>query len=87
MLLNEGFNGVRGRVESKAPKHFREALYQMANFLGILQSEWAGAQAFSSFDTYLAPYVFHELRVQPKRPGALGAEPVYQCHHRYDLPG
>ncbi|MBS5830962.1 MAG: ribonucleoside triphosphate reductase, partial [Campylobacter concisus] len=50
-LLNEGFNGVRGRVESKAPKHFREALYQMANFLGILQSEWAGAQAFSSFDT------------------------------------
>ncbi len=57
-LLNEGFNGVRGRVESKAPKHFREALGQMANFLGILQSEWAGAQAFSSFDTYLAPYVF-----------------------------
>ncbi|PSM53020.1 anaerobic ribonucleoside triphosphate reductase [Campylobacter blaseri] len=59
-LLNEGFNGVRGRVESKAPKHFREALYQMANFLGILQSEWAGAQAFSSFDTYLAPYVFRD---------------------------
>lgn len=59
-LLNEGFNGVRGRVESRAPKHFREALYQMANFLGILQSEWAGAQAFSSFDTYLAPYVFRD---------------------------
>lgn len=59
-LLNEGFNGVRGRVESRAPKHFREALYQMANFLGILQSEWAGAQAFSSFDTYLAPYVFKD---------------------------
>lgn len=57
-LLNEGFNGVRGRVESKPPRHFREALGQMANFLGILQSEWAGAQAFSSFDTYLAPYVF-----------------------------
>ncbi len=57
-LLDEGFNGVRGRVESDAPKHFREALGQMANFLGILQSEWAGAQAFSSFDTYLAPYVF-----------------------------
>ncbi|EAK0827446.1 ribonucleoside triphosphate reductase [Campylobacter fetus] len=59
-LLNEGFNGVRGRVESRAPNHFREALYQMANFLGILQSEWAGAQAFSSFDTYLAPYVFKD---------------------------
>jgi ribonucleoside-triphosphate reductase len=57
-LLNEGFNGVRGRVESKPPKHLKEALGQMANFLGILQSEWAGAQAFSSFDTYLAPYVF-----------------------------
>ncbi|MGA1939159.1 ribonucleoside triphosphate reductase [Arcobacter sp. YIC-310] len=59
-LLDEGFNGVRGRVESTAPNHFREALGQMANFLGILQSEWAGAQAFSSFDTYLAPYVFKD---------------------------
>ncbi|MDD3441699.1 MAG: ribonucleoside triphosphate reductase [Sulfurimonas denitrificans] len=60
VLLDEGFNGVRGRVESDAPRHFREALGQMANFLGILQSEWAGAQAFSSFDTYLAPYVFKD---------------------------
>ena len=60
VLLDEGFNGVRGRVESDAPNHFREALGQMANFLGILQSEWAGAQAFSSFDTYLAPYVFKD---------------------------
>lgn len=59
-LLDEGFNGVRGRVESRAPRHFREALGQMANFLGILQSEWAGAQAFSSFDTYLAPYIFKD---------------------------
>lgn len=60
ILLDEGFNGVRGRVESRPPSHFREALGQMANFLGILQSEWAGAQAFSSFDTYLAPYVFKD---------------------------
>lgn len=60
VLLDEGFNGVRGRVESNAPSHFREALGQMANFLGILQSEWAGAQAFSSFDTYLAPYIFKD---------------------------
>ena len=60
VLLDEGFNGVRGRVDSRAPSHFREALGQMANFLGILQSEWAGAQAFSSFDTYLAPYVFKD---------------------------
>lgn len=59
-LLNEGFNGVRSRVNSHPPHHFREALGQMANFLGILQSEWAGAQAFSSFDTFLAPYVFKD---------------------------
>lgn len=59
-LLNEGFNGVVDKVEANAPKHFREALYQMANYLGILQAEWAGAQAFSSFDTYLAPYVFFD---------------------------
>lgn len=59
-LLKQGFNGVRGRVASRPPRHFREALGQMANFLGILQSEWAGAQAFSSFDTYLAPYVFFD---------------------------
>ena len=59
-LLNDGFNGVQGRVSSRPPRHFREALGQMSNFLGILQSEWAGAQAFSSFDTYLAPYVFKD---------------------------
>jgi ribonucleoside-triphosphate reductase (formate) len=59
-LLNDGFNGVGGRVSSRPPRHFREALGQMSNFLGILQSEWAGAQAFSSFDTYLAPYVFYD---------------------------
>jgi len=59
-LLDEGFNGVRSRVSSRPPQHLREALGQMANFLGILQSEWAGAQAFSSFDTYLAPYVFKD---------------------------
>lgn len=59
-LLDEGFNGVPGKVASNPPRHFREALGQMANFLGILQSEWAGAQAFSSFDTYLAPYVFKD---------------------------
>lgn len=63
-LLDEGFNGVKGRVSAKAPRHFRTALGQMANFLGILQSEWAGAQAFSSFDTYLAPYVFKDNLTQ-----------------------
>ena len=59
-LLDEGFNGVRGRVDADAPNHLSSALGQMVNFLGILQSEWAGAQAFSSFDTYLAPYLFKD---------------------------
>ena len=59
-LLNEGFNGVKGKVASSAPNHLRTALGQMANFMGILQGEWAGAQAFSSFDTYLSPYVFKD---------------------------
>ena len=63
-LLASGFNGVVSRVSSKPPKHFREALGQMANFIGILQSEWAGAQAFSSFDTLLAPYVFFDMTVE-----------------------
>jgi ribonucleoside-triphosphate reductase len=56
-LLHEGFNGVPGRAESHPPRHLSSALGQMVNFLGTLQNEWAGAQAFSSFDTYLAPYL------------------------------
>jgi ribonucleoside-triphosphate reductase len=56
-LLYEGFNGVAGKPEADPPRHFSSALGQMVNFLGTLQNEWAGAQAFSSFDTYLAPYV------------------------------
>jgi len=57
MLLEEGFNGVADKTESLPPKHFSSAVSQMVNFLGTLQNEWAGAQAFSSFDTYLAPFV------------------------------
>ncbi len=56
-LLTEGFNGVPGKVEASPPKHLSSAVGQMVNFLGTLQNEWAGAQAFSSFDTYLAPFV------------------------------
>ncbi|MFZ5807610.1 MAG: ribonucleoside triphosphate reductase [Verrucomicrobiota bacterium] len=56
-LLWEGFNGVANKIEAAAAKHLRTALGQMVNFLGTLQNEWAGAQAFSSVDTYLAPYV------------------------------
>ena len=56
-LLEEGFGGVAGAVASAPPKHLTSALGQMVNFLGTLQNEWAGAQSFSSFDTYLAPFV------------------------------
>jgi len=57
MLLTQGFNGVPGKVESNPPKHFSSAVGQIVNFLGTMQNEWAGAQAFSSFDTYMAPFV------------------------------
>jgi ribonucleoside-triphosphate reductase len=57
VLLEEGFNGVPNKIESAPPKHLVSAVSQMVNFLGTLQNEWAGAQAFSSFDTYMAPFV------------------------------
>ncbi|MCL2490533.1 MAG: ribonucleoside triphosphate reductase, partial [Propionibacteriaceae bacterium] len=56
-FLREGLNGIPGKVDAKAPKHLSSAIGQIVNFLGCLQNEWAGAQAFSSFDTYLAPFV------------------------------
>ncbi|HEU0189212.1 MAG TPA: ribonucleoside triphosphate reductase [Gallionella sp.] len=56
-LLNEGLNGVPGKVEAGPPKHMSSAVGQIVNFLGTLQNEWAGAQAFSSFDTYMAPFI------------------------------
>ena len=56
-LLVEGFRGVRGKIESRPAKHFRVALLQMVNFLYTLQGESAGAQALSSVDTYLAPFI------------------------------
>jgi ribonucleoside-triphosphate reductase (formate) len=69
-LLNEGFNGIPGKIEAGPPKHLSSAVGQMVNFLGTLQNEWAGAQAFSSFDTYLAPFV---------RKDNLPFEQVKQC--------
>jgi len=56
-LLLEGLNGVPGKVEAGPPKHLSSAVGQIVNFLGTLQNEWAGAQAFSSFDTYMAPFL------------------------------
>lgn len=73
-LLLEGFNGVPNKIEAAPPKHLRTALGQMVNFLGTLQNEWAGAQAFSSVDTYLAPFV--------RRDGLTHAE-VRQCFQEF----
>ncbi|MFA7075530.1 MAG: ribonucleoside triphosphate reductase [Candidatus Izemoplasmatales bacterium] len=56
-LIYEGLGGVEGKITSKPAKHLQTLCNQMVNFLGIMQNEWAGAQAFSSFDTYLAPFV------------------------------
>ena len=56
-LIKEGLGGVPGKITSSPAKHLSTLCNQMVNFLGILQNEWAGAQAFSSFDTYLAPFV------------------------------
>ncbi|MBV2181546.1 MAG: ribonucleoside triphosphate reductase [Castellaniella sp.] len=69
-LLNEGLNGVPGKVESAAPRHMSSAVGQIVNFLGTLQNEWAGAQAFSSFDTYMAPFI---------RKDAMTYDQVRQC--------
>ena len=73
-LLMEGFNGVSGKVNAKPAKHLRSAVAQMVNFIGVLQNEWAGAQAFSSFDTYLAPFVRHDN---------LNYDQVKQCMQEY----
>lgn len=56
-LIEEGLSGVSGKITSSPAKHLSTLCNQMVNFLGIMQNEWAGAQAFSSFDTYLAPFV------------------------------
>ena len=56
-LIQEGLGGIPGKISSKPAKHLSTLCSQMVNFLGIMQNEWAGAQAFSSFDTYLAPFV------------------------------
>ncbi|MBQ8931715.1 MAG: ribonucleoside triphosphate reductase [Ruminiclostridium sp.] len=56
-LIKEGLGGVTGKITSAPAKHLATLCNQMVNFLGIMQNEWAGAQAFSSFDTYLAPFV------------------------------
>ncbi|MEL3899626.1 MAG: ribonucleoside triphosphate reductase [Treponema phagedenis] len=69
-LIQEGLGGVPDKITSKPAKHLSTLIQQIVNFLGIMQNEWAGAQAFSSFDTYLAPFV---------RSDALNETAVKQC--------
>jgi anaerobic ribonucleoside-triphosphate reductase len=84
MLLEQGFNGVPGKTESAPPKHLTSAVAQMVNFLGTLQNEWAGAQAFSSFDTYLAPFVKkYELEVRAELESAGVSFPDDDARERY----
>jgi ribonucleoside-triphosphate reductase len=56
-LLEEGLGGVKYKINSNPPNHLNSAMQQIVNYLGILQNEWAGAQAFNSFDTYLSPFI------------------------------
>ena len=65
-LLTRGFGGAYGKVESKPPKHFRVALGQIVNFFYTLQGEAAGAQAFSNFDTLLAPFIYYDKLTYPQ---------------------
>ena len=70
-LLTIGFRGVEGKVESSPARHFRSALGQIVNFFYTLQGEAAGAQAFSSFDTLLAPFIYHDKLSYPEVKQAL----------------
>ena len=65
-LIQEGLGGIKGKITSSPAKHLSVLCNQMVNFLGIMQNEWAGAQAFSSFDTYLAPFVKTEHLTYPE---------------------
>nr|WP_231907065.1 ribonucleoside triphosphate reductase [Cupriavidus sp. D384] len=65
-LLHEGLNGVPGKVEALPPRHMSSAVGQIVNFLGTMQNEWAGAQAFSSFDTYMAPFIRKDAMAYPE---------------------
>lgn len=91
-LLEEGFNGLNNRVQSAPPRNLQATVNQMINFLGTLQNEWAGAQAFSSFDTYLAPFVHKYMTETEAELDDLGVkfdtpeakkEYIYKKTHKY----
>ena len=97
-LLNVGFTGVSGKISSRPPKHFRTALGQIVNFFYTMQGEAAGAQAFSNFDTLLAPFIRYDglsyaeikqamqefiLQHQRTHPGRF-PNTIYQCDSGFD---
>jgi ribonucleoside-triphosphate reductase len=83
-LLEEGFNGIADKIESGPPKHLSSAVAQMVNFLGTLQNEWAGAQAFSSFDTYMAPFVKkYEMEVRQEIADSGMTFPSVEAQEKY----
>ena len=71
-LIREGLGGITGKITSAPAKHLSVLCNQMVNFLGIMQNEWAGAQAFSSFDTYLAPFVKADALSYPEVKKCIG---------------
>ncbi|MDD2515631.1 MAG: ribonucleoside triphosphate reductase [Candidatus Gracilibacteria bacterium] len=86
-LIEEGFNGLPNKVESAPPRNLQSVVNQMINFLGTLQNEWAGAQAFSSFDTYLAPFVHkyeEEIEEELDQSGAKFETPEKKEKYIYD---
>ena len=81
-LIKQGL-GIPGKINSSPASHLSTLCNQMVNFLGIMQNEWAGAQAFSSFDTYLAPFV--ESR-QPHLQGSQAVHPVLHLRREHPVP-
>jgi anaerobic ribonucleoside-triphosphate reductase len=90
-LIQEGLGGVPGKITSSPAKHLSHFANQMVNFLGIMQNEWAGAQAFSSFDTYLAPFVkvdnltFNEVKQCYSKHLSMGLIHHHDGEHKHHL--
>jgi ribonucleoside-triphosphate reductase len=73
-FLEQGMNGVRGRIDSSPPKHLTSAMYQIINIMGVFSNEWMGAQAFNNFDTHLAAFIKKDNLSEPE------IEQAVQCY-------
>ena len=79
-LIAEGLGGIPDKISSKPASHLSTLVQQMVNFLGVLQNEWAGAQALSSFDTYLAPFVRKDAMGEARSPPVHAELPFRRQH-------